>query len=191
MKDRPLTISARIQVYKINPSGDRVLVRNEPAHSWVIAFLDMLNVQMSQMARSIPDTGNTARTVQVHAQNFAVGYGDGDVSGGIVVGTGDAAVVLTDYKLGAAIAHGTAAGQLYFHAVVYSAPTTYPGGTRQFRISRTVMNYSGGAITVKEIGLYCNTSGGWEVCLDRSVITPVVIADGEARAFEYVVSISV
>jgi len=76
----------------------------------------------------------------------------GNASYGILIGTGDTAVTISDYNLEAKIAHGVGAGQMSYQACsvavsVVAAPNC------GFIVSRSIVNNSGGLITVKESGI--------------------------------------
>lgn len=76
----------------------------------------------------------------------------GNAAYGILIGTGDTAVTVSDYCLAAIIANGGGAGQMNYQAcsvalAVVSAPNC------GFIVSRSIVNNSGGLITVKESGI--------------------------------------
>jgi len=73
---------------------------------------------------------------------------------GIVLGTSDTAVSVTDYALGGLISHGVSSGNVvYANGINLSIPTT-SGSSRSFSISRSFYNNSGGDISVEEVGIH-------------------------------------
>jgi len=77
----------------------------------------------------------------------------GDATEGIVVGTDGSAPDISDYRLGAVIAHGTGAGQMEYQAQTF-AWIGIVGIQCSFEMRRTMVNNSGGTINVAECGLY-------------------------------------
>ena len=128
------------------------------AESFVQQFLQMLWVQMNQVWENIAninvkDTGNTDRAIHASNSMFASDAASGDVTFGIIVGTGTNAVTIADYKLQTPVAHGSGAGQLQYSAMTFGAPAS-DATTSQFTLTRNFANASGGTITVTEVGLY-------------------------------------
>lgn len=125
--------------------------------SFVRQFLELLWVQAYPIPEvapySITDTGNVPRAICESGLTFACNAALGVVTNGIIVGTGIIAPTIDNYAIGTLIAHGVAAGQLQYSAVIFGAPAS-DATTSQFTITRNFANGSGGAITVNEIGLY-------------------------------------
>jgi len=125
--------------------------------SFVRQFLELLWIQAFQIPEvapySLKDTGNVARNICESALTFASDGAAGIVTHGIILGTGSTAPTINDYVLVTPIAHGVAAGQLQYSAVIFGAPAS-DATTSQFTITRDFANASGGAITVNEIALY-------------------------------------
>lgn len=145
----------------------------------------------------IRDTGNTLRNIyQNDFNNMAnnaeifgdVNAGAGTTSYGIVVGTGAVAPTIADYALGTLIAHGVGAGQLQYSVHSFGAPAA-DATTSQLTITRNFANGSGGAITVNEIGLYCqvNDTGNTirYIMLIRDVTGGVAVPNGQTLTVNY------
>lgn len=107
---------------------------------------------------------------------------------GILVGSSNAAESFEANNLTSKIAHGTAAGQLYYNAM--ALPTAvYDAGTRKWTGTavRLFNNSSGADITVNEVGyaIYCyvTTSTRQYVLLSRDVLaSPIVVPNsGQIR----------
>lgn len=160
--------------------------------SYVTAFMDMLYVQAFGAATTITvtDQSGTGRAVASYSGNFSVAGGAGANYYGIIVGTGNTAVAITDYQLAARIAHGTGAGQLSYSANVISAIAT-SGSSRQFTVTRTFTNGTANTITVKEIGLgSLATSNSWVVLIARDVISDQAIAASKVLTVIYTIKVT-
>lgn len=185
----------KVQLYRqwtlTRPDGKIRRLPRQKCHSYIIAFADMLSAQMSQIFSAILDTGGISRNIYAHASNFVLtGGGAGVITSGPVVGTGTAAVTLTDNKLQTQIAHGTGAGQLQHGAPTTVAPTTV-GTTRKFKIVRVFTNGSTGSITINEVGLY-SLGMTWFFCIVRDLQSPGVTIDpATSGTLTYTIGITV
>jgi hypothetical protein len=173
----------------------RVLVKDEngkvvkktkwrKSRSFVIAYMQHMQLLMNTVNVAMIDTGNVSRTV-MHPYQAAftqhpildVNAGDNADTFGLVVGTGTTAPTNTDYALATQIAHGTGAGQLDYGAHSFTAPAVVAGNI-DFIISRSFYNGSGATITVREIGIYCmSTDTGTALryfCVVRDVLASSV-----------------
>jgi hypothetical protein len=106
----------------------------------------------------------------------------GDLTYGIVVGSGSGATSFDGFEMDTTIAHGKAAGELWYYR---TEPERYywDAGTREWAcdIYRFMNNYTGGVISVNEIGLiasaiyiYPTTS---EALVVRDLVSPTVTVD--------------
>lgn len=175
---------------------EHVIKRSE---SYVQQFLQLMRIRFTLAPANLPvsviDTGNAARNIysfRVDAENF-YGYlhdvkgAAGDTSYGIVVGTGAVAPTISDYALGALIAHGAGAGQLQYGAVTFGAPAS-DATTSQLTITRNFANASGGNVTVNEVGLYCRAreSGNARYfCIIRDTTGGIVVPNGQTLTVNY------
>jgi len=92
-------------------------------------------------------------------------------------------VDIEDYVLGTPVAEGGAATQMNYgnHAIV--TPVSDAGNTYSYAgITRTIVNNSGGAITINEVGLVTAmewANGDSNILLLREVLgAPVEVGDG-------------
>jgi len=109
----------------------------------------------------------------------------GNTAYGIVVGTGNAAVAIDDYKLGTQILHGSGAGQLDHKAVTFDAFQVV-GSVASFRSKRQFENLSGSTITITESGLYVWFNGTYYFCTLRDLLTtPFNILNTQIAEFRY------
>jgi len=117
-------------------------------------------------------------------------------SHGVQVGTSDVAFDKAQFSLQGKIAHGTGAGQLVYSDTTIEAVADEDTSSR-FRIIRSFTNSSGGAITVKEIGIATfvrrSTTPAhlryWLVARDV-LSSPQVVPDGNTLTVRYRLFIS-
>ena len=165
-------------------------------------------------ALTLKDTGGTIRytagtaTVRrgygLYGANYAIwekagnyGYGffgaAADSNYGIVIGTDDGAESFEGYALGAIINNGTGAGQMSYVANTICT-RTYVAGTKTWSTAheRFINNNSGGAITVKECGiysllLYSATNGKFMIARDV-LASSIAVADTAQLKVTYTLS---
>ncbi|MBA7699289.1 hypothetical protein ES703_107980 [subsurface metagenome] len=128
--------------------------------------------------------------------NFRMNAGAQNTSYGIVIGTDDTPVTVTDYRMGALIAQGFGAGHMDYMAQVINASVVADPNC-DFFMSRQMANNSGGLITVKESGLYMymerSLSPFWTAfgCGVRDVFTtPQDVPDGGGITVEYTLRVT-
>ncbi len=101
---------------------------------------------------------------------------------GILVGTGNTTVAITDYNVEGKISHGTGAGQLTHGAMsVYEVPTQYSQSVK-YSVARTFTNNSAGQIIVKNMGVvtYGLSSPNQRLLMLRKLTGNIVVDNGEA-----------
>lgn len=127
----------------------------EEGHSWTRNAWNAFFASMTNcVSDGSGDFGSGHMTVKRNSGTLNQG-GYCSVPGDLVIitGTGDASFSVEDYWLAAEITDGSGAGQLSHQSMVYETPT-YDTGVWSREISRVFVNNSGGAIVVKEVGLY-------------------------------------
>jgi len=130
------------------------------SHSYVQQWNEMVCVQVGgKTSFSMKDTGDTDRDVDANVVNFAAYGTEAVATYGIVIGTGDTAVTISDNKLEAQIAQGTGAGQMY-HYVCTVADASVSGSDCSFTLTRVIGNQTAATIVVKEIGIYIGGHDG-------------------------------
>jgi hypothetical protein len=171
------------------------------SESYVKQFLQLLYCVMGAVPASnyvtVKNTSNADIQVAAHCKLYQTSFmsdvngGAGITTYGIVVGTGAVAPTINDYALGTLIAHGTGAGQLQYSATTYGAPAA-DTTTSQCTITRNFANASGGAITVNEIGLYCqcrsradNTNSTTYFMLIRDATGGISVPNGQTLTVNY------
>ena len=178
-----------------------------PMQSFVQQFLQLLYPALSDLIQSTRNTGNVSRTVLndtneswlsllhcgLESQDEGTpndSYPPGHITDaanpgadqkGVVVGTDNTAVAVTDYKLWGALPHGTGGNQLVYYGTWGYSPTV-SGNSATFIIERIFYNLSGGALSITEAGLYCtapvSATGSGNVlesfCIVRDVLPSAV-----------------
>jgi len=160
--------------------------RRYKCNTYVKNFMMLQNAAFNIGAATVTQTNGASASAGALCYGlYIICYGgwsptapQGDASYGIHIGTSDVGVSINDYNLGAQIAHGNGAGQLYHYPTTLLDPAV-DGNTVTQKISRGFMNNSGAEITVKEIGLVVKTNYfNLLVMIIRDVITPLPIPDG-------------
>jgi hypothetical protein len=109
----------------------------------------------------------------------------GNTNQSIVLGTGNTAFNVSQIDLDSRILHGSGAGQLFYHPANYTNLSENSAtNSMRFMINRTVENRSGSNITISEVGLFKSASTS-RYLLDRKVITPVTITNGNTLTFTW------
>lgn len=154
-----LIIERRLAVHK----GKRLVADSgwKPSHSFVLQFLKWLfAINAYRHDVTLKDTGGTNRTIVADGAANADwrsrwGYvmaGAGNDDYGLLVGTGTAAEANDDYQLQTKISPGLGAGELEYGDQQETDPAEVAGNV-DFLLTRNFVNSSGGAITVREIGV--------------------------------------
>jgi hypothetical protein len=188
----------------IDRNGNIIAERKEErANSLVDGFIAWLQCQAGTTAStygtvaSIKKTNGNTATMQneVGSMLWCAGGtvgGVGDSTTGIVVGTGTAAVTITDYNLNTKIENGTGAGQLSYEAEVRPAVGhTTSGGLSYFILRRTVLNGTESTITINEVGYIIWIWDSEKYLIDRTLPTPFPVPASTGAIIDYKWQISV
>ena len=134
--------------------------------------------------------------VGTSGNNFRMNGGAENPNMGIVIGTSDTPVDVSDYRLGALIAQGLGAGQMDYMAMVINASVVADPNC-DFLMSRQMANNSGGLITVRESGIYVMMERSLSPftaaygCGVRDVFTaPQDVPDGGGITIEYTLRVT-
>ena len=177
-----------LEIIIYGKDGTRELTKYQPLNSYLRNFICFLHKDMAGVAEYILDTGGAGRTV-IATSTWVAGAAEGNANSGIVVGTGTNPVAITDTKLQTQIAHGSAAGQLYYQTAIVGVVIT-GANYAQIIISRNFTNSSGASITVKEAGLYVY-SATWYFAIVRDLTGDIVVANGKTLAMQYYIKTTV
>jgi hypothetical protein len=166
-------------------------VRRQRMRSFVYNWISAIKALTGDSSATARDTsGNTHATLNTDSVGAGQGGwyittvppGIGIDGRGIQVGSGSAAVAMGDYALATKIATGSGAGQLNYQAQTVGAASTV-GLTTTVRVSRSFINNSGGAITVRELGLVIELRevgiANFPFLICRDVVTPTVVNAGD------------
>ena len=205
----------------INPDGKKQIIEGE-SHSWTRNYYNWLCCAMGKNA-SDPTTfgdglinaknnagvvrSSTTRAFLNYAlidKEHAVGGYDGysalvgNSLYGITPGNADHTdhpESFNGYEMPHPIVHGVGAGNLYYQTSPYPALKTWNSGTRTWseRLPRFFDNFSGGAITVKDIGqvglIILAVTGTNYHLVARDLIDDFAIADRTAAMISYIYSL--
>lgn len=192
-----MNIDAYITTELFSKDGKLLWKKKRRSESFVEAFLSILLVQFNPSVDvdNVTDTGGTERTVIENAASFNVEAGANNSGYGVVVGTGDNAVIATNYALETQVAHGITSGTLSHSAVTFGS-LTVASPSVSVTILRDFTNLSGGTITIKEEGLYVYAKSDEpstrNFCIIRDIeTTGVEVADGENLRVTYTIETNI
>lgn len=176
--------------YSENGKPQKKVFKNCFLTAWILGMCARLGEQNITLVKNIDGVNRTLNGVLADSSDFyAMTHSDITTLTGIQVGTGGSAVLLTDFQLQTRIIRGVLPGQiLYSHN--QSSNLQAISSEASYMISREFTNYSGGAITIKEIGLVlilravgAPTSDNFLV--DRTHVDDIVIPSGESLYVTY------
>jgi len=114
--------------------------------------------------------------------------GVGDLTRGIVAGSGSVAVTDDDYKLGSIITNGSGSGQLSYDSTVFN-PVSIVGNTVTLTQMRMTSNFTVNPIVISEIGLYM--LGIITIMTIRDILVPsITLGAGESALIAYKIIIN-
>lgn len=196
-----------LQLFKGSDKDGRLWKsRKMRSRSFVKQFLQVMYVGMATLYPTIKDITNTNRTPSNNVTVLSCAVPGFDMcwsSGaalqsdeiGIVIGTGDNAVTVTDVALQSQITNGTGAGQMeHYGCWTYNFTSDASGGS--YDIERIFVNNSGNDIIVKEVGIYAgvaiSSTGIYGALEVRDVLgSPVTVSDGEHLKVKYTISMAI
>jgi len=114
-----------------------------------------------------------------------------DVNYGIVVGTGNTAVAITDVSLVTKILEGITIGKLS-HALGTMGNVTVSGSTAYFLLARSFNNAYAGSITIEEVGLIIrNVTQGKYLLIARDLTGGIAVAENQTFVGTYTIGTTV
>lgn len=160
-----------------------------PSRSYVQQWNQVINVHARQAASTIKDTDGVNRTISPTDTNLRINSGAGVTSYGIQVGKGATAVTISDYRLEAPLAEGTAPDQLT-HLAMLSTPPSIVGPECSFSITRAMVNNSSATITgIREIGAYMRMGSYYGLAFRDVLPGSFSIPDGGAITVTYTLKV--
>lgn len=173
-------------------NGKVISREHRRSRSFLKAWNQLSYVYMTAGTLGITDTGGVSRSIGADGMGFWVKASVADDDKGIIIGTGNTAVALDDYAVETKIVEGAGAGQMNYLACTI-APPVVAGPICSFQVSRSVVNNSGGLITVREAGLYMRLDGTpYYGCAARDVFsTPQDVPDSGTITVDWTIRVSV
>lgn len=158
--------------------------RPRVAHSFLAQFIEFLHVQMANSVTSITKVDGSEEAAISHASNFRMNNPASDLTGGILIGTGNTPVDINDYALETKItADLTVSAQTF----VLSYPTP---SSRRLAISRTFTNALPSPMAIEEVALYCLGPPSTQMCIDHTLYS-VAIPASSSLELTYRIDVSV
>lgn len=186
-----MKIKAYVAIEVRDKKGRLLTRRRQQAHSLLEQFNEVLYGRMSNVTLDLKLTTGTETSLPPSGFSLLATASEGDNGYGVVVGTSDTAVAITDYALGAIVANGSGADQLLYKVVTFpDAPATV-GSTNTWTIRRLFENDSGATITIKEAGIYVTVGAIKYVGLCRDVITTTDIPNAATATVTYTWTVAV
>ncbi len=166
-----------LRIKRLDADGNVISDRRESAHSWTRNGWNMLFGLMTgcigdegvafgagymsgkQIDGTIDSDGYVSRTSRTNTYGFMNNVSAGSAThatrGGLVVGSGNTAFNIDDFELDTIIESGADAGELWYPAYSYwSADYDALSNTWTATHTRSILNDSGGDVTVREAGLH-------------------------------------
>lgn len=170
--------------------GEVVLDTGEQrSHSFVLQFLQAVYAFTSNTTLATVKLIDGTAGGWDGAHYISLNGAADDPYEGICVGTGLAAESNIDFKLATLIAQGVAAGQLDYGTQDF-AEAIVVGANVDYVLTRTIVNGSGGAITINEIGIHMqptvSTGIGTAYLMIRDLLgAGVAVAHAETLTVQY------
>ena len=171
-----------------DPKGKVTFREKGKSRSFLKQWNELLYAHMTSLSLNIRSTTNVNNSASENAISWKA---IPTSSYGLQLGTDDTAVDISDYKLGAEIVNGYTAGTMFREAADTVLPVV-AGNKCSWKANRTFVNWSGGDITVREMGLVCAYySGGTKYMqATRDVfITPLLVVYGGGVVGEYTLEV--
>jgi hypothetical protein len=162
------------------------------SHSYVIAMADWLfsMIGNTTLVGGDLNIGSTVATMTA-GDTMSITSVIGAVTRGIIIGTGQTAPAVTDYKIQTIIPNSATqvTGDMYYQATTIAVPQT-SSGTRSFTITRVINNNSGASITVYELAVYgIDTTNSY--CLIHDAISGgFAVPNGKNLTVVYTISVT-
>jgi len=163
--------------------------RRVRCHSFVRQMMDVMACQMGQDTRSTKDYLAASINCTPQTTAFDVSSISGASLFGILLGSGQTPVDISDYKMEGLFSNGTGGGNTLMYGACCTGKVAIVGSTATFVIDRTFVNHSGGTVDVHEIGLY-NYYNSKYFLLERT-LHDISIADGAYVNVTYTITITV
>jgi len=170
-KDSP-TFNAYITIIVRDSNRNIVNIHRQRSHSptknFIAYFMPMYYLYSNNISLTITNTSNTSYSYTT-SPFIGISYPSNQKNNVsylvmIEVGSGSQSNAYNAYNLASPIANGSGTGQLLYGTPSISTSITASGSSAYFYISQTFNNYSGGAVTITEVGIITglaqNTANG-------------------------------
>jgi len=159
-----------------------------PARAW-IDFLYTHSRYTELPAYTSLDITNTLRGMNYNMTPTVLAA-VGETNKGVVLGTGSAPPALSQYSLGALVAHGTGSGQLFYKVQDMGYPIYAVNGPQKnmrfLQNVRAVENKHTSPLRIFEVGLYVFTSALYSWMFARDVVPDGILFEpGDEYFFNY------
>ena len=195
-----LPLSPQVRLYFeliITDRWGRVIrhTRRRRSRSLLRQWTELLRVRFSGTNQAgVTDIAGAVVTI-IHASTagMLINGGVGDANRGPVVGTGSAAVDISDNALGSQILNGSGSGQ-FSHAAATFGGIVVDASSAQFTVSRIFNNQSGGPITINEAGIHAQNNRSGQIqhffLIVRDLVSPgETVPSGGAATLVYTVRV--
>lgn len=194
--------SMRIEFEVADKNGKIIRKGKRIGHSWVGNLIALLSsfayggstsgatAYIGSTRADLTATDNTTTGIPVYTSGsygylFGMNAPAGDDTYGIVIGSSDVAVSLSQYNLQSKIPNGTGSGKMTYNTSTVESLTK--SDIWYVRILRTFTNNSGSNITVKEIGLIMYIYPK-KVMFARDVISGgITVPNGSVLTLRYII----
>lgn len=172
-------VNSFITLTRWDKDGKLVEETTVPGRSLVKNFLHILYAHFIATTQAVNNTSAGTSNFSVATYPFVAADGNND-NFGILVGTGSTAAAPANAAMGTKIAHGTSATQLVYGGCSCSGAFIPQDQDTVIIITRAFRNYSGGSITIEEIGMAVAEDSAptlyWLISRD---VTSQVMANGD------------
>lgn len=180
---------------EVRDKEGRVLHRiSAPSRSYVEQWNQLINLQATQVAKTIKDIGGIDRTPDADDETLGAYGGITMDDIGIVVGKGTTAVAIDDYALESQCVEGVGVDQFNYQLQIWTEPSV-AGSTCSFTARRSFINNSGATISgIKEIGCYvrCHNAATYHMLGFRDVLpSAVYVPHGGSITVTYTIAATV
>lgn len=181
----PSKIKIQIRAELHGPAGR--LIKRFPwkkANSLLCQFIQVLQIQASQVAINIKRTDGTTSANSISTAAFRLNAAAVNADWGMIIGTGTTAVTMTDFALETRVFTNIVFG------IVSFAAENPDVATWRLAIARTFLNNTGASLGIREVGLASVDQPGTKyILVDRSLYS-VDVPNGVTVTMTYRITIS-
>ncbi|MBA7656518.1 hypothetical protein ES703_64444 [subsurface metagenome] len=173
-----------------NKEGQVLRRISAPSRSYVEQWNVLTCIQVGGVNRMITISNGSPYSAAPHSANFRANPGAGDTGQGIRVGKGTTPVAIDDYALETPCEEGTGTDEFNHQTYTKTAPSVV-GSTCSFTHQRVMINNSGAAISVNEIGCHLGATGFGYLGFRDVLPSTVSVPDGGSITVTYTMKVTV